>query len=118
MKAKLAFVAGLGVGYVVGTRVGRSGYENLKESARSLWQADAVQETVQQLEDSLTDQAKNLGTRLVGKVTANDSAAAGTRSTPPAQIGLPDVESDPALNDGAGRDWADEGGALPTGPAK
>ncbi|NVM94174.1 hypothetical protein [Arthrobacter wenxiniae] len=50
MKAKLAFVAGLGAGYVLGT--------------------------------------------------------------------LPDVESDPALNDVAGRDWADEGGALPSGPSQ
>ncbi|MHA7175983.1 hypothetical protein ACX80D_04955 [Arthrobacter sp. Sr24] len=28
-----------------------------------------------------------------------------------------DVESDPALNDGLGQDWADEGGATPKGPA-
>ncbi|MEV8182823.1 hypothetical protein [Specibacter sp. NPDC078692] len=28
-----------------------------------------------------------------------------------------DVESDPALNDGPGQDWADEGGATPQGPA-
>lgn len=28
-----------------------------------------------------------------------------------------DVESDPALNDGLGQDWADEGGATPQGPA-
>ena len=28
-----------------------------------------------------------------------------------------DVESDPALNDQQGQDWADEGGATPAGPA-
>ncbi|MDD0858444.1 MULTISPECIES: hypothetical protein [Micrococcaceae] len=28
-----------------------------------------------------------------------------------------DVESDPALNDGLGQDWADEGGSTPQGPA-
>ncbi|AIX99918.1 hypothetical protein ART_0320 [Arthrobacter sp. PAMC 25486] len=28
-----------------------------------------------------------------------------------------DVESDPALNDEAGQDWTDEGGATPAGPA-
>ncbi len=29
----------------------------------------------------------------------------------------PDVESDPARDDRTGSDWADEGGATPTGPA-
>lgn len=38
---------------------------------------------------------------------AETAAAAGTR----------DVESDPALNDDLGQDWADEGGATPSGPA-
>lgn len=28
-----------------------------------------------------------------------------------------DVETDPALNDGLGQDWSDEGGATPQGPA-
>ncbi|SEE30680.1 hypothetical protein SAMN04489740_1090 [Arthrobacter alpinus] len=33
------------------------------------------------------------------------------------QSGSRDVESDPALNDGLGQDWSDEGGATPSGPA-
>lgn len=136
MKAKLAFVAGLGAGYVVGTRVGRRGYEDLKKSARTLWQADKVQETVTQLEESVKDEAKELGSRLLHKATGNganakhdagrndngqaaatkDTAAKAMASEPNADHPLPDVESDPALNDAAGRDWADEGGALPSGP--
>ncbi|MGP9501124.1 hypothetical protein ACT3TS_02785 [Specibacter sp. AOP5-B1-6] len=34
-----------------------------------------------------------------------------------AAAGVSDVESDPALNDDLGQDWADEGGATPNGPA-
>ena len=111
MKAKLAFVAGLGAGYVLGTRVGRRGYDELKTSARSLWEADKVQETVARLEDAVKDEARDLGSRLVGKAT-------GTAPKPADHDTLPDVESDPALNDVAGRDWADEGGALPSGPSQ
>lgn len=33
------------------------------------------------------------------------------------QSGSRDVESDPALNDGLGQDWSDEGGATRSGPA-
>lgn len=146
MKAKLAFVAGLAVGYVVGTRVGRRGYENLKKNARAVWEMDAVQETVQNLEGSIKDEAKDLGSRLVDKVSGggqcanetadndtagNDTAESGKssgaesgrrafREKPSESAGqntLPDVESDPALNDAMGQDWADEGGALPSGPA-
>ncbi|WP_113717661.1 hypothetical protein [Arthrobacter dokdonensis] len=133
MKAKLAFVAGLGVGYVVGTRVGRRGYENLKSSARSLWETDKVQETVTHVEETLKEEANALGSRLVGKVTGSDTttkddtgsaptakatAAAGTESQPHGVHHAPDVESDPALNDDVGQDWTDEGGALPSGPAQ
>ncbi|RAN76754.1 hypothetical protein B5P43_22330 [Bacillus sp. SRB_336] len=132
MKAKLAFVAGLGAGYVVGTRVGRRGYENLKSTARSLWEKDKVQETVAQVEETLKEEAGALGTRLIGKVTGSDpaqdnagsassvktTAASGTASQPHGVGHEPDVESDPALNDNMGQDWTDEGGALPTGPSQ
>ena len=55
MKAKLAFTAGLAVGYVVGTRVGRRGYENLKNNARAVWEMDAVQETIEHVQTTVKD---------------------------------------------------------------
>ncbi|WP_287930103.1 hypothetical protein [Arthrobacter sp.] len=139
MKAKLAFIAGLGAGYVLGTRVGRRGYENLKNTARSLWETEKVQETVTQVEETLKEEAGALGTRLVGKVTGSGkasgdnatpkdnagsaatvqtTAASGTASQPHGIDHEPDVESDPALNDDLGQDWSDEGGALPSGPSQ
>ncbi|WP_207344624.1 hypothetical protein [Arthrobacter sp. E3] len=111
MKAKLTFIAGLAVGYVAGTRVGHRGYESLKHNARALWETDTVQETVQNLEDSIKEESKDLGFRLFGRVVGRREAAAVETKT------LPDVDSDPALNDEVGQDWADEGGAVPPGPA-
>ena len=111
MKAKLTLIAGLAVGYVVGTRVGRRGYESLKNNARAVWEMDQVQETVQNVERSIKVEAKDLGSRLVGKVSG------GKEATPDEKAALSDVGSDPALNDVVGQDWADEGGALPPGPA-
>jgi len=37
MKGKILFLAGLGVGYVLGTRAGRERYETIKKSAAKLW---------------------------------------------------------------------------------
>lgn len=119
MKAKLAFIAGLGAGYVVGTRVGREGYESLKRYARFLWKSAPVQETVTALEDSVKTEAVDLGTKLVDKISG--SAATGNSGAfGAASAGVdvvPDVDSDPALNTQTGQDWTDEGGAMRSGPA-
>ncbi|MGW0116982.1 YtxH domain-containing protein [Streptomyces sp. NPDC003327] len=42
MRYKLMFVAGLAVGYVVGTRAGRERYEQMKKSAQGFAQNPAV----------------------------------------------------------------------------
>lgn len=57
MKAKLIFLAGLAVGYVLGTRAGRSSYEDIKASVKSLWAKDVVQETVTTVQHAIKDQA-------------------------------------------------------------
>jgi hypothetical protein len=46
MQGKLMLVAGLAVGYVVGTRRGRDGYDQLTSRAKSLWGNPRVQKTV------------------------------------------------------------------------
>ncbi|WP_051478897.1 hypothetical protein [Arthrobacter sp. H5] len=46
MKNKLIFAAGLAAGYVLGSRAGRSSYEELKIKAQELWNNPKVQETV------------------------------------------------------------------------
>ncbi|MER6612353.1 YtxH domain-containing protein [Streptomyces xantholiticus] len=42
MRYKLTFVAGLAIGFVLGTRAGRERYEQLKKSARQISQNPAV----------------------------------------------------------------------------
>lgn len=42
MRYRLTFVAGLALGYVLGTRAGRERYEQLKKSARQVAQNPAV----------------------------------------------------------------------------
>ncbi|MFJ3664929.1 YtxH domain-containing protein [Streptomyces sp. NPDC090106] len=47
MRYKLTFVAGLALGYVLGTRAGRERYEQLKKSARQISQNPAVRNTAE-----------------------------------------------------------------------
>ncbi|MFF0787754.1 YtxH domain-containing protein [Streptomyces spiralis] len=47
MRYRLVFIAGLAVGYVLGTRAGRERYEQLRKSARQVAQNPAVRNTVE-----------------------------------------------------------------------
>ncbi|MEV6835413.1 YtxH domain-containing protein [Streptomyces sp. NPDC051133] len=47
MRYRLTFVAGLALGYVLGTRAGRERYEQLKKSARQIAQNPAVRNTAE-----------------------------------------------------------------------
>ncbi|WP_112469526.1 YtxH domain-containing protein [Streptomyces triticisoli] len=47
MRYRLAFFAGLAVGFVLGTRAGRERYEQIKESARQVAQNPAVRNTAE-----------------------------------------------------------------------
>jgi hypothetical protein len=47
MRYRLTFVAGLTLGYVLGTRAGRERYEQLKKSAREIARNPAVRNTAE-----------------------------------------------------------------------
>ncbi|MCX4974709.1 MULTISPECIES: YtxH domain-containing protein [unclassified Streptomyces] len=47
MRYRLTFVAGLALGYVLGSRAGRERYEQLKKSARQISQNPAVRNTAE-----------------------------------------------------------------------
>ncbi|MER6103568.1 YtxH domain-containing protein [Streptomyces sp. NPDC001832] len=47
MRYRLTFIAGLALGYVIGTRAGRERYEQLKQSARQFAQNPAVRNTAE-----------------------------------------------------------------------
>ena len=63
---KLTFLAGLGAGYVLGTRSGRERYDQITAKARELWSDPRVQERA--------GQAKRI---------VNRSAEGGTAPTEP-----------------------------------
>lgn len=95
MKGKILFVAGLGIGYVLGTRAGRERYEQLKAQAARLWNDPRVQKQVDAVEEFVKDKAPDVaefvtdGAKKVVSQVANrraparsgGSRAAGSRSS-------------------------------------
>jgi hypothetical protein len=91
MKGKILFVAGLGIGYVLGTRAGREQYEKLKAQVARIWndprvqkQVDAAEEFVKDkapdVAEFVGDQAKKVVTQVAGRKPAT-RASRTTRST-------------------------------------
>ena len=60
MRGKILFVAGLAVGYVVGTRAGREKYEELRNAAMKVWNDPRVQKQVDAVEDFVKDKAPDV----------------------------------------------------------
>ncbi|SFX15055.1 YtxH domain-containing protein [Streptomyces atratus] len=57
MRYRLTFIAGLALGYVIGTRAGRERYEQMKKSARQFAQNPAVRNTAESAAQSGRDLA-------------------------------------------------------------
>jgi hypothetical protein len=81
MKGKILFVAGLGLGYVLGTRAGRAKYDELKATALKVWNDPRVQKQVDAVEDFVKDKAPEVAEfvsdnakTLVGKVSGKAPA--------------------------------------------
>jgi hypothetical protein len=71
MRYRLTFVAGLAVGYVLGTRAGRERYEQLKKAARRIAQNPAVRNTA--------ETAAQQGRQYAGKAFHTVSGKVGDR---------------------------------------
>lgn len=74
---KFSFLAGLGVGYVLGTRAGRERFEQIVGKARQVWESPSVQEAAGVVQAQATkaagtvqDQATKLYSQ--GKQVVND----------------------------------------------
>ena len=98
MKGKILFVAGLGLGYVLGTRAGREKYEQLKSGAMKLWNDPRVQRQVDAAETFVKDKAPDVAEfvsdsakKVVSHVTGTKKPAAsrtsGTRTSGTAKSG-------------------------------
>lgn len=101
MRYKLTFVAGLALGYVLGTRAGRERYEQLRKSARQVSQNPAVRNTAEtaaqqgrviagkafhtvsekvgdRVPDSVTDRVRSLRSRTSGGTGQDDWGTSNT----------------------------------------
>jgi hypothetical protein len=89
VKGKILFVAGLGLGYVLGTRAGREKYEQLREAALKVWndprvqkQVDAVEDFVKdkapEVADFVSDNAKKVVQQVQGKKPATRSSSSSS----------------------------------------
>ena len=59
-QGKILFVAGLGLGYVLGTRAGREKYEELRTAALKVWNDPRVQKQVDNVEEFVKDKAPDV----------------------------------------------------------
>lgn len=116
MKKRLILLAGLGVGYVLGSRTGRQSYEKLKAQAQDLWTDPRVQDTVEKANQSIRDKSPAVADAVqtaadkVNAATGTGAAgAAGAGAAGSKPTGAPkakdDVIADPE------RDLDDEGPA-------
>lgn len=87
MKGKILFVAGLGVGYVLGTRAGRERYEQIKAAASNLWNAPVVQSQVDTVQEFVKDKAPDVAEfvadnakKVVAQVSGRSAKSTGSKS--------------------------------------
>lgn len=88
MKKRLILLAGLGVGYVLGSRTGRQSYEKLKAQAQDLWTDPRVQDTVDKANQSIRDKSPAVADAVqTAADKVNSAAGAGAAGTAAAGTG-------------------------------
>lgn len=92
---KLTLVAGIGIGYVLGTKAGRGRYEQIRSKAQQTWQDPRVQEKAAAAQDLVAQKApkvaekaqqvaSGVSAKVTGSGTRTDSAAASGAGAPDA----------------------------------
>jgi hypothetical protein len=91
VKGKILFVAGLGLGYVLGTRAGREKYDELKTAALKVWNDPRLQKQVDAAQDFVKDKAPEVAEfvsdgakTLVDKVSGKSAPAKKPATRKPA----------------------------------
>ena len=54
---RMAFVAGVAAGYVLGTRAGKQRYEQIKDRAQQVWASEPVQQKVEVARQTIAEKA-------------------------------------------------------------
>ncbi len=86
---KTTFLLGGGIGFILGSRIGRGPYQQLEMKVRAITRRPAIQDTAGQL----TDAAKEQAAAVIDKVTPSGARDAGSRITPPEPT--PETYADP-----------------------
>ena len=82
MKGKILFVAGLGLGYVLGTRAGREKYDELRTAALKVWNDPRVQKQVDAVEDFVKDKAPDVAEFVSDNAKKVVSQVSGKKPAP------------------------------------
>ena len=82
MKGKILFVAGLGLGYVLGTRAGREKYDQLKTAALKVWNDPRLQKQVDAAQDFVKDKAPEVAEFVTDGAKTLVEKVSGKSSTP------------------------------------
>lgn len=60
MRAKIFFLAGAAIGYVLGARAGRKRYEQIKKMSKKIWNTPGLQHQREQFEDFIAHKIGNI----------------------------------------------------------
>jgi hypothetical protein len=82
VKGKILFVAGLGLGYVLGTRAGREKYDELRTAALKVWNDPRVQKQVDAVEDFVKDKAPDVAEFVSDNAKKVVSQVSGKKPAP------------------------------------
>ena len=104
MRYRIAFVAGLAVGYVLGAKAGRERYEQIARFARGVAEHPTVQETAGLVRDQVTSAGRPAYAKLSEKVPVASVRDVLARPTPEEEAELDRVEAAAAAPDSAVRD--------------
>jgi len=89
MRGKIAFLLGVALGYVLGTRAGHQRYEQIKAKSGQLWRSEPVQQKVSAASDAVkaqapvvqqkvTEAAKHAGEAARSKLSSDSDESADT----------------------------------------
>ena len=81
MKGKVAFVLGVAVGYVLGTRAGRERYEQMKRGAVRVWETEPVQRGAQAVQGVIEERVEEF--KVFVKRASTDAVSGLLRQTAP-----------------------------------
>ncbi|MFB8105973.1 MULTISPECIES: hypothetical protein [Streptomyces] len=97
MRYRLTFIAGVALGYVLGTRAGRERYEQLKKSARQFTESPAVR--------NAAESAAHSGRDIAGKAYHSVSDKVGDKVPASVAERVRSLKERSSQNGGVEDDW-------------